>query len=236
MTVCAVLAIAACGRGHSTRQSGGPPGRGLHLHDDSSARHGSAPSVASCDTASMTICYQDTARAGTSDEDPAQYPLADWIWFAVARDSIEISAPAGSAVTTNIGQERDALHNTRGYFRYRALRDGVLLISVSLDETQGATVPYTLQISRGGSPTSGFLRPTGATATLTVISGDKAAAFSLVPGSIASAVRDRSPWRIYAGRFKVALVSDSLYELCRLPCSSPDTVELTPSANVVKKF
>ena len=182
------------------------------------------------------MCYQDTARAGTADEDPAQYPLADWIWFGMAGDSIEISGPAGASVATNIGQERDSLKNTRGYFRRRLGRDGVLLIFVSLDETEGTTVPYTLRVSHGGSASTESLRPTGQTATLTVISQHATDAFSLVPASMASTVRDRAQWRISPVRYKVALVSDSLYELCRLPCTALDLVKLTPSANVMKKF
>jgi hypothetical protein len=167
---------------------------------------------------------------------PVQYPYRDWVWFASAGDSLEISAPSGASIATSIGQERDSLDHTARQFRHRLPHDGVLEVYLNLDETEGNTVPYTLRIVRRDSASNLSLRPTGQTATLSVVSRPEADQFSLVPLSEVPTVRDRSQWRIVARPSKVALVSDSLYELCRLPCASPRIIKLTPSANVITKF
>ena len=188
-----------------------------------------------CDTTGLTICYRDIARPGDADEDPMLSPRANWIWFAAAGDSIEISTSPAAFVLTSVGQERDSLQNTARRFRHRLQNDGLVIVWLAFDEQVVDTVPYTLRVWSSGSA-SRPLRATGETATLTVVSRRKNSTFSLVPASIASTVRDRSQWRMFARTYKVALLKDSLYELCRLPCSTPDTVKLTPFARVVKRL
>jgi hypothetical protein len=209
--------------------------RGASLATQSGQRE-VVPSLAQgCDTTLAIVCYRGTARAGDVDEDPMMSPMANWIWFGAAGDSIEISTSPPALIASSVGQERDALHNTAPQFRHRLQNDGVVIVWLAFDEQVVDTVPYTLRVWRNGS-TSSPLRSTGKAATLTVVSRHKGETFSFVPASIAPTVRDRSQWRIFAKTYKVALVSDSLYELCRLPCTAPDTVKLTASANVVKKF
>jgi hypothetical protein len=87
----------------------------------------------------------------------------------------------------------------------------------------------------GTDPPASF-RATGRSATLTVTSKRKTAQFSIVPISLLSPVTDRSKWKAFVRTYKVALVRDSLYEVCRVPCSRPDTVKLTPSARVTKRY
>lgn len=196
----------------------------------------SAPSLTQgCDTARTTICYRDTARSADADEDPMLSPRANWIWFSAAGDSIDISASPAGFVLTSIGQERDSLQNTARQFRRRLQSDGLLIVWLSFDEQTADSVPYTLRVTHEGAA-SRPLRATGGTATLTVVSRRANSTFSLVPASMVPTVRDRSQWRIFARNYKVALVSDSLYELCRLPCSSPRIVKLTPFARVVAKL
>jgi hypothetical protein len=235
ISVCSLVATnVSCGRGNAKSRpdnvvSGGASAVANQPREDG----GSAADTQSCGTAPMGICYRDTARVSLTGDEPVQYPHRDWVWFAAAGDSIEIWAPSGASVATSIGQERDSLNHTARQFRHRLPRDGVLEIYVFLDGAEGDTVPYTIRILRRGSTS---LTPTGRTATLSVVSRHEADQFSLVPLSLASTVRDRSEWRIVARPYKVALVNDSLYELCRLPCSSPQIVLLTPSATVIKKF
>lgn len=194
------------------------------------------PSLAQgCDTRPRTLCYADTARPGDADEDPMLSPIAAWIWFAAAGDSLEVSTSPEAFVYTSIGQERDSLQNTARRFRRRLQSDGVVLVWLAFDEQTADSVPYTLHVQHE-SAVSRPLRATGEAATLTVVSRHKNSTFSLVPASIAPTVRDRSQWRIFAKTYRVALVGDSLYELCRLPCSSPQIVKLKALANVVAKL
>jgi len=162
-------------------------------------------------------------------------PMASWILFAAAADSLEISASPQAYIATSAGQEHDASHNTAQQFRTRLQNDGVVLVGLAFDDQGRDVLPYTLRVSRVW-PASSALRPRGRSATLTVLSRGKNPMFSLVPLSVASTVRDRSQWKIFATTYKVALASDSLYELCRLPCFAPDTMKLIPSARVTKKW
>jgi hypothetical protein len=234
---CALFSSAiSCRKANPKATSETATTRGASLAATESGQVEGVPSLAQgCDTTPGITCYRDTARAGFTDEVPDLYPLASWIWFAAAGDSIEISARPTAFIATSLGQERDALQNTAPQFRHRLQNDGVVIIWLSFDQQQADTVPYTLRVWHHGS-TSSPLRSTGKAATLTVVSRHKGETFSLVPASIAPTVRDRSQWPIIARTYHVALVSDSLYELCRLPCTAPDTVKLTASVNVVKKF
>jgi hypothetical protein len=171
---------------------------------------------------------------GTSADDHHRGATADWIWFGAAGDSTEFVTSDG-VISTSLGQERDSGHNTRSYFRQRLAIDGVVSISVSILEPDSDSVPFTLTIRRDGTSRRG-LRPTGQRATLVVDSRRIGAEFTLIPLLIASGVNDRSKWKAFVGTYGVALVDDSLYEFCRLPCLRPDTVELTPSAVVTRRF
>jgi hypothetical protein len=193
----------------------------------------------SCDSLPMVMCFRDTAYVH-SDPDPADpNPLAaaDWIWFGAAGDSIEIFAPPGAAhVSTNFGQEHESNQNTAPYFRHRLTHDGLVAIWVTFDQILGDTMAYALRIHREGPEPPAALRATGQWATLTIVSRQATDSFSVVPLTVARSLRNRSEWKVLARPYKVALVPDSLYEVCRLPCSAPDIVKLTPSAKVTKRY
>ena len=228
--------VTACSQGNAKPVSESATTRGARLATPQAGREGSAGRYAqACAPTPTSVCYRGIARPGNADEDPMQSPLADWIWFGAAGDSIEVSASPSAYVATSLGQERDAQNNTALRFRHRLKNDGVVLVWLSFDEQVIATLPYVLRIWHNGSA-SASLRPTARKATLTVASRRKNDRFSLVPASIASTVRDRSRWTIYAQTYNVALVSDSLYELCRLPCSAPVLIKLSPSIAVIQRF
>jgi hypothetical protein len=187
----------------------------------------------SCDSLPIVTCFRDIAHMG---DDPNAGASADWIWFGAAGDSIEIFAPPGSYISTNFGQEHDRLHNTARYFRHRLTSDGVVAIWVTMDEFLGDSLGYTLRIRREGTVTPTWLRATGQWAKLTIESRRQLDPFSVIPMMLARSVRDRSKWKVLPRTYNVALVGDSLYEVCRLPCSSPDTVKLTPSASVTRRY
>ena len=204
-------------------------------------------SVTGCRPTASVICFRDTA---TSPEDPnAADPVigARWLWFGGAGDSVQISArpdirshlSEGAVIATSLGQERDSLHNTAAYFRRRLTDDGViemvlLFDSVVDDEILGDTVVYTLRIRHDDPEPRPALIATARMATLTIAGARVGDEFSIVPLSMARSVRDLTRWRIHARTYRVALVADSLYQLCRLPCVSPDTVKLTPATRVTK--
>lgn len=74
---------------------------------------------------------------------------------------------------------------------------------------------------------------TGRSSRLELTSPKKYGEFSVIPLS-AGPVKDRRAWRVFANAYRVALVPDSLYEICHLPCSRPDTILLRAGA-VVKQ-
>lgn len=192
-----------------------------------------------CRSTSTVLCFSDTAfkpRIHHSD-DPYWNARANWIWFGAAGDSLDISADDG-VLTTSLGQEYDSRRNNASYFRHRLARDGLVSISIDMEESQGDSIAYTLRIRRAGSPLPNGLRLTSDHARLTVESAGRTGQFSLIPLSIASTVSDRSHWKAFAFErtYNVALVDDSLYEFCRVPCSRPDTLKLTPSSSVRRRY
>ncbi len=203
-----------------------------------------------CGSPANVVCFHTNAYS--HEEPDVANPVlgAHWIWFGTASDSIEISARpdlrspqtgGGTYISTSLGQERDSLGNTASHFRRRLASDGVVELSVTFDniigsEIMGDTVGYTLTIGHAAEVSRPALRTTGKWATLTIVSARATDAFSVVPISIVSSVRDFSKWKVSPRTYNVALTADSLYEVCRLPCSSPDTITLTPSATVSRTF
>jgi hypothetical protein len=161
---------------------------------------------------------------------------AYWIWFGVGGDSIDITTPRRTYIATSEGQERDSNRNTANRFRRRLTGNGIVEIFFDVDEIAGDSVPYTLSIVHEPEKVPAALRATGQTATLILSSSKATDRLSLIPISMGTAP-DRSKWSISArNRYRVAPVADTLYELCKLPCSRPDTIKLTPSATVTKHF
>jgi hypothetical protein len=187
-----------------------------------------------CTPGPETLCLRDTAIIRSDANHNDIYATADWILFAAGGDSVEVSTIPPGAVATNLGQERDSLHNTAAYFRHRFTGDGVLQVWVSLDESSD-TVPYTLRLRHVGSQPAA-LAATAQSATIRLVAPRQTDRFSVVPASRARRVKDLSPWTVPLGVHKVALVADSLYEVCRVPCSAAETVRLTPSTVVTKRF
>jgi hypothetical protein len=168
---------------------------------------------------------------------------ANWIVFGAAHDSIGLYANTDKnsddypiAVATNYGQEHDARGITAPYQRLRLVTDGVVDVSVTADGMATDSIAYTLRFFRQPKSGSGQLRPTGRWTSLTIASGGMSDRFSVVPASLARSVRDLSKWAVYRGTYKVALVADSVYEICRIPCLMPDRVLLKPSARATKRY
>ncbi len=139
---------------------------------------------------------------------------------------------AGAAISTNLGQEH--FHtNAAPYFRRRLTGDRVVQSWVTMSESRGDTVEYWFRVRQEGPSRSPILRATGERAQLTLESRGKSDRFVVMPLAEVPSVRDVTPWQVDPGTYDVALVSDSLYEVCRMPCIARDTVKLKPSSKVI---
>jgi len=142
----------------------------------------------------------------------------------------------GTHISTNLGQDHDAVtHNTAPFFRRRLRHDGVLAVSAMMDHS-GDSVEYDLEFRHPVRLPPEAFRATGQRASLSLVIGNQGKRVSMVPVSIAGTISDRSSWAVRPRDYTVALVADSLYELCLLPCVKPDTVKLTPQSRVVRKY
>lgn len=173
-----------------------------------------------CAPGETTFCITDTAYGVADTGNPAGLPRSSWISFSVLGDSVELNTIPPGYVHAMIGVGPDSLRNR--------LSDGVRLIDVAFDPRSTDTIVYTLRMRWLSRDVPSPLRPTGRTALLDLQSNYIGTRFSVVPLSRASAVRDRVRWTVPRGVHKVVLVADSLYEVCRIPCSLPDSVKLLP--------
>ncbi len=246
----ACLILASCGREAEVSQDGARGSGSANAAASGTASRGTgstyAASGSACD-APATLCFRDTAFMRLLDTEPGRVTEADWLFFAAARDSLEFYVGTGGRETGgarlstdfpgNSGyQERDELKNTAPYNRFRMPSDGTVAVWVTASGMIIDTVAYTIRVHRFGTDPTPAFRPTGQRATLTLTSQNKTDRISVVPLGLAGSVRDLSAWTVFPRTYRVALLPDSLYEICRMPCSRRDTVKLTPAANVSKRF
>lgn len=201
------------------------------------------------------VCFHDTARVRILDYEPGRSVESRWVVFGAAGDSIELSASStlrldalglsdlvGFAISAGHGakgyQERDTTGNTAPYVRFRLPNDGAVTVDIGADE-RGVydTVAYTLSLRRvGPGVTPRLFRVTGQAAALTLASERERDRFVVAPLSAADWTSHPERWSVFQGRYKVALVPDSLYVVCRLPCQRADTVLLKPSGDVTRRY
>ena len=187
-----------------------------------------------CTAGPDTICVADTAYVHDENGDNP-YPMASWVYLGFKGDSTEFATVPPGGIATNLGQDRDSLGNTSSRFRRMLRDDGVVWLDVSLGQNSSDTVPYVLRVRPAPSP-SATLRWTGHTAQLNLTSPRETDRFSIIPVSIVATVTDRSKWTVPLGRHKILLVQDSLYEVCRMPCSRKETVKLVPDTMVTRSY
>jgi hypothetical protein len=185
-------------------------------------------SLQACDAARSGICFLDAARDPKGATPGEDYPEAKWIFFTAAGDSIEVFAES-SVLVTNFGQEHDVDGVTASSFHRRLVRDGVLEVEVAFDERRrGDSVPYAIRFRRLEASTSAALRATGKYSYLTIGSNADSEMFAVIPLAMMRSRSDVAAWRVDPGEYRVALVPDSLYVVCRKQCASADTIKLTP--------
>jgi hypothetical protein len=184
-----------------------------------------------------TPCMRDTAFGRRIDYEPGWLVDARWIVFAEAGDTIQASAqsedkmPRALSVWLETWGRTDPTRSPQLQMSGR----GVVRVTVLADLTGfgGDTIPYALQLRRPQPRTD--LRPTGLRSMLTLESTRDADRFSVVPLSMGP-VTDRSSWSVYPGTYRVALTSDSLYEVCRLPCAKADTVIMRAGSSLRRQY
>jgi hypothetical protein len=186
--------------------------------------------VPACDSAHGVLCFRDTAYVEAFPDEPP-FTTKSWIWFGTAGDSVEVFAGAGTAMSTNFGQE-SFNGNTAPYFRHRLVTSGVLQTLVTMSDGRGDTVEYVFRIRRDGPIAPAALSATGQRARIDLPATRSSDRFAIIPLSVLPTVRDISAWQVDRGRYNVALVHDSLYQVCRLPCLNADTITLRPSSSV----
>jgi hypothetical protein len=229
--------VPACERVASDDTSAGGTASGFPAGavKSSAAAARSAP-LPGCKDA-VSTCMRDTAYGHTIDYSPGWLVDADWIVFGDAGDTIEASAyseektPRVLSVSVAMWGRRDLKAP-----RVDMTTAGAVMVMVLADlyGFAGDTIPYVIHLRRQGRR-SPSLQPTGALSRLTIQSGREADRFSVMPVAV-GVVPDRQSWSVSAGTYRVALVPDSLYEICRLPCQRPDTLTLRPGATVTRRF
>ena len=200
-----------------------------------SIAHRSALNAPECDSIAGSVCLVDTAITHSEADPPDLSPTSQWIVFGAAGDSIEISTIPPGAINSSLGEERDSLHNTAAQFRHRLVSDGAIEVWVDLENISD-TVAYALRLLHRGPPPPRSLRLTGEAATLVLSSPRATDRYAIIPISMARGVRDLRPWSVAMGTHKVALVADSLYELCIMPCARRDTMKVARSSRLSVSF
>jgi hypothetical protein len=198
---------------------------------DSGDRSTSPTDLSSCVGENVT-CYRDTALVDSGPDYADAYPSATWVLFGLIGDSVEISTIPAMNVAVRVGAERSngsGIH-PRSFAR-RIARSGIIRVNV-FPSSSADSIPYTLRVRRWDVPRSAGLRINGGAATLAVTAARAAQPLMLVPVSGTSHRGSLSDWTMYPGTYKIALVEDSLYEMCALPCQRPDTILLGVSRKI----
>src|SRR3569833_593847 len=195
----------------------------------------------SCDRAARVWCFRDTAEA---TDGPTPDVTSTWVVYVRGSDSVEVAllpGVAGGAISTNVGQDK-VEGVTAPFFHRRIAESGTLVARVSLDDNFGPRIPYTIrvrQVDTSGRPVSQL---SGGRANISLVvrrppAGRRLMAVSLIPLSSVRPGIDRRKWAFPLGvNYRVALSKDSLFELCVLPCSRPDTIKLKDGSSIAKKY
>lgn len=234
LAVCVLCALAGC--------EGSRAGSRSNLPAESDTGHVASnaliPAAPGCER-QANLCVRDTAFRHDSG-DPTPTVGVNWLVFAAEGDSLEldVSAEGGNVVrlTTTLGHENDALGNTASSMHLRMSRDGIVVVQISMDQIWPDSVPYVFRMRQIPSRGASTLRATGEVARLRVSSQDQYQKLSFAPASSFRTGAKESAWEIFPETYKVALVADSLYSLCSLPCAKPDRVHLRAGSSVEKKY
>mgnify|MGYP003576642444 FL=1 len=182
------------------------------------------------------MCFRDTARGREVDYEPGWVVDARWLVFVAAQDSVELYATVagrdeGIRLGVTVGservyQERDSHGNTASLARLRINNRGVIAVGIWIDDHLGDTVEYELRMRFINPSRPPAVRLSGKYAELEILAARDTDRSSVVPQTIASSATDLRNWSVARGRYKVALVPDSMYQFCETPCVAPRTLKL----------
>lgn len=189
-----------------------------------------------CPPQPAAFCFHDSAYYREGPRDPYGMPQQDWIVFGGAGDSVDLLAgpQLHTSIQTNRGDDLMPDRSNAPYFRRRLVSDGVVAATVFIDVNSDTDpYPYWLRVSRTSKASNAPPALTGARATIIARSGSNwRDSFSIVPVSMVSRVKNLSNWKVPAGTWVVALVRDSLYDVCYKRCVHHDTIRLRPFQRV----
>lgn len=187
-----------------------------------------------CVAAPDVVCFRDTAFAHTYPGEAMPVTMKDWLFIGHAGDSVEFRVPTGGYIWTNVGVERDAAHNNVDYFRYRLTRDRLIHLWITLDGVSDS-IPYTLSFRRIRPQSANVIAVKGLWSTLRLDSTRNSDRFSVTPIAL-DPLSDPSDWVVGPGSYNVPMLGDSLYKICRIPCTIVDTVRLSAGKPVIKRL
>jgi hypothetical protein len=237
-----LIVLSICAACRESRMSTSRPA------ESASGQMANTGAVPSCDGIGG-FCFRDTT---TSYVFGWEAYVGWWVIFAGSGDSLMVFANADSsgadASTTAILRSAAVTPNLEMISRQvmqpsvvRVDQTGAWNLSVGIQvEAHPPSVPYLVRVvpvEFGHGVFAARLRPTGQRARL-VTPKASAGLFALIPNSVAVdlAPRDYPMWAIWPGDHQVLLVADTLYRICKLPCTKLDSVVLKPGSYVVKRF
>jgi hypothetical protein len=187
----------------------------------------------------FAFCISDTARTHMSyDVEEGGIPderTTDWLVFAAERDSMQvfIAAQHGAYLwmspASAAGFVAEHAINDASWIRARFAHRGTYVFSVRI--SSDSAVAYELRVAPVIA--TGASRPIGRSATLT-LQTDSAARVAVAPAAMLRQPSD-SAWRSFAvkpGTYRLLLVRDSAYLVCKLPCQRPERVIMHPAESV----
>ena len=186
----------------------------------------------------FALCVKDTARTIRTDSGVVEGGFNDervteWLIFAAERDSLQvfIAGPAESYLWMSppsaAGFVAEHAINDASWIRARFAHTGTYVFSARI--TSEDAIAYELRVAP--VLTIGASHPTGQSATVTIV-GESSARVAIAPAAMARAIPSDSAWQRFAvrpGEYRVLLVRDSSYVVCRLPCRDTRQLSLFPS-------
>jgi len=124
---------------------------------------------------------------------------------------------------------------TAPFLRFRFPATGAYILEQDFEGTEAAPGAW-FGLRVNPVATAAATRPTGARAQLTLLS-DTTDTLAVAPASLSGDLASTYPrWSVPPGTFSVLLVRDTLYAVCKPPCSRVDTIVLKPNTSVTRNY
>lgn len=180
-----------------------------------------------CEPAGPAICIRDTATVSLPDDNFPEWD-SNWLVFATNRDSLQFFAAPGMPVMDRVSAQGFVGEKTPGldqyWLRYRFPETGTFVFTNRI----GSDTAYAYQLRLIPTVSTAATRPIGRKATIE-LPGRERDRIAIAPEALAAGLADSAVARRHAvrpGLYRVLLVRDSVYVVCRLPCTNPHRVVL----------